>query len=442
MPVRYPLSHVQGWAASFAAKSAIVPLVGVLFFAQFLGCSSELQRNSIVPVELGEFGGDGDAKLGADTVDAASSAEGTPVVDKQVQDVDNGKHGIKTTNRVIETDGEIDSEVQTFAMEIPVGDRYTIDGLVGQINGRPIYADEFLLPIADRIIRLASDPNVPRPAAVREIEKLVASRFNDVVDSELIIAEAESSLSPEMQQGIFGWLQSIQEQTIAERGGTRATAEASIGEEFQITLDEFLEQRKTVALAMNLLRKRVEPRAIVSWRDIEQEYRRRWSDYNPPAIMRIGRIRFSKTRQAEEIERVTALISEGKSFQEIASELKIPDEGVWLQVELPKNGIEGTTLSPAIKELLDGLKIDSVSPPLDQTAFKSWFTVLDISHPEGESIYTTAVQIQLKSYLRDLRERQERERYISTLRSRWINDDINKMQLRLIRIAKDRYVTD
>ena len=207
-------------------------------------------------------------------------------------------------------------------------------------------------------------------------------------------------------------------------------------------MDEFLEQRKTIALASNLLRKRVEPRAIVSWRDIEQEYRRRWSDYNPPPIMRIGRIRFSKTRQSNEIEQAKALIAEGKSFQEIVSAMGVPNDGFWLQVELPTNGLEGTTLSPAIKKLLSGLKNDSVSEPLDQTAFMSWFAVLDISHPEGESIYTTAVQIQIKSHLQSIRERQERDRYINTLRSRWINDDINKMQARLIRIAKDRYITD
>lgn len=407
-----------------------------------LGCSKNLQRSEVVPIGLNEFESSSKEASETDSVDAAQVAEGMTAVEDQTGEVSSGDVSIKTSERIITTDGVIDSEVETFAVDVPVGDRYTIDGLVGQINGRPIYADEFLLPISDRVIRLASDPSVPRPQAIAQMESLIEMRFNDVVDSELIIAEAESSLSPEMQQGLFGWLQSIQEQTIAERGGTRATAEASIGEEFQITLDEFLEQRRTVALAMDLLRKRIEPRAIVSWRDVEQEYRRRFADYNPPAIMRIGRIRLSKTRDSENIDRVKEMVAEGKTFAEICAAMEIPNNGFWLQVELPQNGIQGTSLSSSIKGLLQDLKSGSPSKPLEQTAFVSWFTVIDIAHPKGESIYSTAVQVQIESYLRDIRERQERERYIKTLRTRWINDDISQMKERLIRIAKDRYISD
>ena len=273
--MRYLLSHAKGWVERLQTLSLFAAATGILLGIPVSGCSSDLQRKGAQEVRIGAFESSDATVDTPGAVDAAADAEGKTVVIEREEAMSSGTRGMKSTQRIIETDGQIDSEVDVFEMRAPVGDRYTIDGLVGQINGRPIYADEFLIPIADRIMRIASDPNIPRPTAIAEVEKLVALRFNDVVDSELIVAEAESSLSPEMQQGIFGWLQSIQEQTIAERGGTRATAEASIGEEFQISLDEFLEERRTVALAMNLLRKRIEPRAIVSWRDVEQEYRRR-----------------------------------------------------------------------------------------------------------------------------------------------------------------------
>ena len=440
--MRYLLSHAKGWVERLQTLSLFAAATGILLGIPVSGCSSDLQRKGAQEVRIGAFESSDATVDTPGAVDAAADAEGKTVVIEREEAMSSGTRGMKSTQRIIETDGQIDSEVDVFEMRAPVGDRYTIDGLVGQINGRPIYADEFLIPIADRIMRIASDPNIPRPTAIAEVEKLVALRFNDVVDSELIVAEAESSLSPEMQQGIFGWLQSIQEQTIAERGGTRATAEASIGEEFQISLDEFLEERRTVALAMNLLRKRIEPRAIVSWRDVEQEYRRRWSEYNPPALMRIGRIRFSKTRQAEQIEEAKAIFAKGGSFKDAVAKFDIADDGFWLEVERPQNGIQGTKLAPAIKDRLEDLQEGMPSVPLEQTAFMSWFTVMSVERPDGRSIYTTSVQIQLESYLRNIRERQERARYIASLRSRWINDDISKMQVRLVKIAKDRYLPD
>ena len=44
-----------------------------------------------------------------------------------------------------------------FDETIKVGVRWPVDGLVGQINGRPVFAAEFFLPIEDRLIRIAAD---------------------------------------------------------------------------------------------------------------------------------------------------------------------------------------------------------------------------------------------------------------------------------------------
>ena len=83
-----------------------------------------------------------------------------------------------------------------------------------------------------------------------------------------------------------------------------------------------------------------------------------------------------------------------------------------------------------------------MSEPLEQTAFESWFSVLEISSPPARSIYDPEVQIQIESQLSDLRYRQEQERYLKSLRNRWITDDINKMLIRLLRIALNRYLPD
>ena len=153
----------------------------------------------------------------------------------------------ETTRRVIGPDG-VDEVQVDLREELPVGVRYPIDGLVGQINGRPVFADEFLVPLEDRI----SDRRRTEPEARFEIRRLVTG-VSGVRRLELIIAEA-SSLTPEMQQGVFAWLQNLQEETITNRGGTRETAASSIEDEFGLSIEEFMAQRRSLALAGDLRR--------------------------------------------------------------------------------------------------------------------------------------------------------------------------------------------
>ena len=340
---------------------------------------------------------------------------------------------------VVGEDG-IDEEREIVVDDLPIGDAYPIEGLVGQINGRPVFADEFLLPLEDRILRIVAER--PLAQAVRDVDRLVVLRFDEYINSELIIAEAESMLSAEQQQGVLAWLTSVQEQTITDRGGTRDSAANSIEDEFGISLDEFIAQRRSVALAQDLLRKRVQPRAIVSWRDVEQAYRRNYATYNPPATIRIGRLRFHRERQSEEVEEATRLFGEGLDFSTVCERLKIADGGEWLEIELPENGIEGTSLATAVKSRLDLEAPGTVTDSLEQGVFVSWFSVIGVEKQPGRSLFDPLVQLSLEGELAGLRYAQEQDRYLASLKDRWVAGDIDQMRKRLLLIARIRYLSN
>ncbi|MFZ9916075.1 MAG: hypothetical protein ACO3IB_12170 [Phycisphaerales bacterium] len=318
------------------------------------------------------------------------------------------------------------------------GEPWPVEGLVGQINGRPVFADAFFAPIDDELRQSVAMRD--RVEGRRVFVDTVRREFSRTVESELVVAEAESQLTPEQQQGLFAWIKSQQESTIAERGGSRAAAEASIEAESTLSLDEFMQQRRDIALARRLLSERVEPRAIVSWRDVVQEYERRRAEFNPQATVRIGRIRLSATEDAERIAMVRQGVADGRSFAEIAAELKLPEGGFWNQFELPPDGIRGLKeLSDAVKDRLADLPVGKVSEPLEQRGFTMWLAVIDVVRPEARSIYDREVQLRLRDELKARREIIERERYIATLRSRWVTDDIGAMERRLVEIALERY---
>ena len=363
------------------------------------------------------------------------------VVTDEVEMSSGDRTFVETRREVISqnADGrtEIDATRSTFERKLDPGQSWPVEGLVGQVNGRPVFANAFLEPIADRLISAAAIRD--RVEGRRVFVELVRLSFKDLVDNELIVADAESKLSPEQQQGLFAWLRSFQEETIAERGGSRAAAEASLEAEESQTLEQFVQQKRDIALVRRLMNERIEPRTIVSWRDIVQEYERRRAEFNPPPVLKLGRIRLNPRTDADAIAKVKAMAAEGKKFSEIAAELKLPDGGLWQTFDYPPDGIAGMPFTDATKERLTGLGIDVPSAPLEQRELVVWLGILALDRPPSRSLFDRDVPLQLRAELEGRRRAIERQRYLDSLRSRWVTDEIGEMERRLVEIALERY---
>jgi hypothetical protein len=199
-------------------------------------------------------------------------------------------------------------------------------------------------------------------------------------------------------------------------------------------------QRRSLALGQDLLRKRVQPRAIVSWRDVVQAYRRQFAEFNPPAQVRLGRVRLNRERDAERIETIEAALADGADFAAIAALAEAPDGGAWIEIELPPGGLKETTLAASVQDRLDLAAPGTVGDPLDQGAFRTWFTVVAVDQPLGRSLYDPEVQLSLENQLSSMRFAQEQDRYISSLRDRWVADNLDRMLARLLTIARQRYL--
>lgn len=324
----------------------------------------------------------------------------------------------------------------TVSQQLRVGQRWPIESLVGQINGRPIYADDFFKTIEDRIMILAASPN--QQQAKIALRQLVSERFNQLINSELIIAEAQSRLSPEMQQGIFAWLRDMQERTIAQSGGSRSNADEALREQTGMGVDQFIEQRKNYELSADLLRRKVDPRVIVSWRDVERLYDFNRAKYAPDPVYKLGRVRLAKTQQ-DEIARARAMFAEGKTFADVAAAMKAPNGGAWQEVKVGPEGMEIASMTEDLQAALKPLKPGQVSGEIEQRTHIVWVSVMSEERPPAVTIFDVALQLSLRSQLYEYRSGEERMRYIASLRSRWLSDDIQKMEFRLLTIALTRY---
>lgn len=327
--------------------------------------------------------------------------------------------------------------------EVKDGDVWIVDALVGQINGRPVFAQEFLDPIEAKLVELANAPD--RVAGWRQAQAILDARFEDFVNSELIISEAESQLTPEQQQGFFGWVKSLQEGTIAEYSESREEARERMRDELGMDIEEYIQQRRDASLVQYLLDKKVKPRTIVAWRDIEREYLVREKQFNPPPMVVIGRLALNAKSDAEKVAQVKGWFGAGKTFKEVAASLALEKGGTLVEIPVKPGedaaaAIAGSEdLTPAAKANLKGVEPGRPGAAIERGDSVTWLAISEVKQDPPRSLYDPDVQVQLRKELNAVRGAFERGRYISRLRSRWVSDDIERISGRLKEIALERY---
>ena len=205
------------------------------------------------------------------------------------------------------------------------GDAFVVDALVGQINGRPIFAGTFFEPIGDQLRALGRDAANRTEFATAALPVIRLS-LRRRVDEALYLAEAEAALTPEEQQGLRFWLREIQDVTVARRGGSRAEADRRLRETENRSLEEEVEFRRNAGLQSKLIRDRILPRVIVSKYDIEREYQRRFDELNPPPSTLVQRLILRGEDEAAVAE-VSERLDRGDSILEVAADLAADGRG-------------------------------------------------------------------------------------------------------------------
>jgi hypothetical protein len=359
------------------------------------------------------------------TVDVANGNQVTTV---QTDVVSKAPDGTTLTQKLPE---KIDAQ-------LPINQKWPVDSLVGQVNGKPLYASEFLKTREDRIITIAADPD--RMKARNQVVQIISEAFDQYVNNLLIISEAEAMIPKEGQEGVLAWLKDLQEKEIANRGGSRADAQRSIEEEFPgTTIEEFMNRQKNQALAGDLLNRRVRPRTIVSWRDVERLYDQNSATYNPLPTIRIGRIAVLKSNQAQ-VDQVKASFAQGKTFSQVAADLKISDGGFWREMTIPKGGIDAIAdLVDDMKTRIKALELNKIDGPIESKTQMIWLTLISSQQEKARSIFDPPLQMQLRRQIENQRYGMETQRYYANLRTRWVASDLESMKMRLISIALTRY---
>jgi hypothetical protein len=191
---------------------------------------------------------------------------------------------------------------------------FKMDGMVGQVNGRPIYADSVLKHIEDQLKAMfRRDPN---PAAFRaQAQPLIEATLQQIVLDALIIGEAERDLSERERQHLnFAVVRKREELTRRYGQGSPSLAERNIVRATGKSMDQTIEEFRQQALVARYLREKISPRVNVNRWDIERYFRDNIDRFAPQETWRLRLIRVATQSDADQ---VLAML-ESQPFAEVA----------------------------------------------------------------------------------------------------------------------------
>jgi hypothetical protein len=327
---------------------------------------------------------------------------------------------------------------EALNVQVRPGQTVIVDSLIGQVNGRPIFADEILSPLMSQLN--AEYKKRPWPDFRMVLVQLVSQQIEAVLRNELFLAEARASLSEQEQMGFLAWMNNFRGEEIGRRGGVQSEANSQMLAEEGKTIDEYVKQQEEQALIQHLLSKQVNPNAVVSWRDVERAWDQQQGDYNKKSTVTLGRIRLRTEGNEEQLKLIQAEFEAGDPFAVVATSAGMPDDGVWDTFEMGPGGVTDIELAEFYKPHLEGLESGQTSAPFERGPRTMWISVIDVNQPEVHSLFDQEIQQSLYQEISNRRYHEAQNEFVNSLMKKGIYDDLQAMQQKLIDIALSRFL--
>lgn len=322
----------------------------------------------------------------------------------------------------------------------PVARPIVLESVIGQINGRPLFASEILTPLDGKLRALAEQVKGDRNAFVRTASTDIIGVITNKVRDELILAEAQASLPAEARQGLFYFLGKIQENLVSTQSGSALQADEALRETTGRTLQQEARDRLERELITTELRNKIVPRVNVPWRLIRQEYERNYDTFNPPGAATL-RVIAVPAADADAVRRAEEAIASGpfaaaaamdfNSFLRSEAGLAKRDlEGPYAQAEL----FADEAMTRAAQKLQPG----QTTPQITWGDRLAWIHLESLERPPGISLYDA--QLGIETSLRERKFIQEREIYFKRLLERGSFTRIESMVQEAMTIAIERYL--
>lgn len=348
---------------------------------------------------------------------------------------------------VVDVSSRIGRPALSDAAPPAAGRESLFDSLVGQVNGRPVFASTFLEPLQFRLRALNKDyPS--RDAWLRAAAKVIADELEAKVNNDLLLAEAYAALSPEMKEhGLRYVLGQIRGELVRQNSGSEQAADQSLREGAEgYSLDQKARSELHRELQISEMRRRILPLVNVSSRDEQQYYLRNYEQFNPPGIATLRLIQV-RADDSDAVAQVKEMLASGVPFAEVA---RLPfnaysrESGGLREARVSGDYAAARFFGPDLLNqhaaaLSPGQTVGPFEfvPAPGAPAYACWMHLERFERPPGISLYDA--QLDIYNILYNQKLQAAYKRYFDALKRRGSYSDIQEMTARLLQIAFDRY---
>lgn len=314
-----------------------------------------------------------------------------------------------------------------------------VDQKVGEINTKPVWAAEFLRPMAARL-RQEVELRSPQEWRVWARDTVITAALIDRLRNELIVADTISRIPPAQRPGLTRVLEEVFRRERSARGGSQAVVEQELREENSSLGEAWQQQREDV-----LIQERQREwwrRVHVSADEVDLEYQRRYKEFNPDPRAIFRRIRIAASDE-EAIARIQQRLESGEAFATVAEDPANRNnaEGGGLVENVGSfTGEYAEAEFWAVAELNEAARTLSEGEwtgPFEVGSAMNW---LHLEKIERENISLYEARPQIRRELEQQRVREISEADLQRMFSQASFTDIDVMADRLLTIAESWYL--
>ena len=307
------------------------------------------------------------------------------------------------------------------------------NGMVGQANGRPIFAMDVFEPVHDILVQKGRE--LPRVVFRQEVTGLIDARLEEIIFEALIIGEAERHLAPQEKVGLRHMLDEHAAELIRRWGeGSRKKADARLQELFDQNLDQRVDRYRQQLIIRRYIEMKVGPKLNITRKDVERYYHSHPDEFRPKAKRVIHMIVVDNEADRQ---RVDKALSDGTPFKDVARtpyNRNRPDQaGLYGEVEATAGGFAPEALDQAVRTLAVGQHSEAI-------AVGSGFRWVYIdSETGGEHRALRDVQLEIRERLQQQQYKLHTDRLRLQMLTEGSYTDLNQMRMALIEVAMSRY---
>ena len=307
---------------------------------------------------------------------------------------------------------------------------YTVDAMVGQINGRPLYASEVFSEIGEQTLQTMAGAK-PKPEFVRDLYTLLRDTLAQKVTDALVLAEAESSLTEQEQMGLLEVLRKYREDLIAKSLGSEARTEQRLRQERDQSLEQAVEEQRQRILVSKYMQDKLYPYIHITRYDVERYYEEHGDQFNPDAVVTVMIIVARNPRDADE---VAAALEAGKSFEEAGAVSGARLRTIEYRGKMDEfKALAWDEVNEKAQQLGEGEHTDRV----DVSIGSIWVMVADIE--SGEHVPLSDVYLKIEQQLRAQKFDQLNRKYMAELLRKGNYTPLDQMLEVLVEVAVNRY---